>query len=142
MFCVKQIILLLVAGLLLAISNYFVNPQRVAWDPTKLQEGELSLQMAMEVAAEQEVFWIDARTHANFTAGHIPGAILLNEDDWDGLFGAFLDSWNGEAKIVVYCGSGGCQASHLVANRLREELGFKDVWVLHGGWGAWEEAKQ
>lgn len=140
MVVIKQVIFLFTTGVLLAVGNYLVNPKRVAWDPAELKEGEMSLQAVLELGAVQEVIWIDARVEADFNVGHIPGAVLLNEDDWDTLFVELIDQWTGDATIVVYCGSGGCQASHKVAKRLREDLGFDDIWVLHGGWKAWEEA--
>jgi len=136
----KQILFLFSAGILLAVANFALNPKRVAWDPAQLREGEIRLSTAFEMAAQHQIVWLDARSQAEYAAGHIPGAFLLNEDDWDTLLFEFLNNWDGESPIVVYCGSGGCQASHMVAARLREELGFDEISVLHGGWGAWEEA--
>jgi hypothetical protein len=41
-------------------------------------------------------------------------------------------------EIVVFCGSAACDASHHVAERLRNEAGLPDVWVLTGGWESWK----
>ena len=142
MLVFKQALLLCFAGIFLAVINFCINPKRVAWGPVQLAEGEMNLESILEIAAEEEVIWVDARSKADFDVGHIPGAVLLNEDDWDALFVGLLDAWNGGSKIIVYCSGGGCQASHWVAVRLRDELGFDDVWVLHHGWDAWKEAKR
>lgn len=83
------------------------------------------------------VQWVDARPRAKFDAGHAPGAVLLNEDEWNALVPAFLDAWEPGKPIVVYCDGGACDASHAVAKRLREELQLEDVWILKGGWDAW-----
>ncbi len=85
------------------------------------------------------VLWVDARPRAKFDAGHIDGAVLLNEDEWDGLVPAFLDAWEPEKTVVVYCDGGSCDASHAVARRLREELKLENVRVLKGGWKAWPQ---
>jgi rhodanese-related sulfurtransferase len=85
------------------------------------------------------VLWVDARSRERFNAGHVEGAILLNEEHWEELIPAFLDAWDPEKTIVVYCDGGKCDASRAVANRLRDELKLESVYVLQGGWTAWRE---
>lgn len=84
-----------------------------------------------------QVIWVDARAGAKFAAGHIPGALLLNEDEWDKLVPAFLDAWEPGRQVIVYCDGGSCDASHAVAQRLRDELKLENVHVLKGGWQEW-----
>ena len=84
------------------------------------------------------VLYVDARPKARFDAGHIPGAVLLNEENWDDLFPAFSDAWEPEKTVVVYCDGGACEASQQVAARLREALQVNNVFVLKGGWPAWQ----
>ena len=83
------------------------------------------------------VLWVDARPRQRFEAGHIPGAVLLNEDEWDALVPEFLDQWEPEKTIVVYCDGGTCNASNAVAERLKKELQVENVFVLKGGIAAW-----
>jgi rhodanese-related sulfurtransferase len=85
----------------------------------------------------EKVLWVDARARAKFSDSHIPGAVLLNEDEWDQLVPRFLDAWEPEKIVVVYCDGGSCDASHAVARRLREEMKLDHVRVLKGGWSAW-----
>lgn len=86
-----------------------------------------------------KVLWVDARPSAKFEAEHLPGAVSLNEDEWDRLVPTFLDAWEPEKTVVVYCDGGSCDASHAVARRLREDLKLENVHVLKGGMKAWSE---
>ncbi len=138
----KQILLLLLLPLLPAAATALLHPGAPSWSEDTPTDGEVTL--AMVDAWGQSPLWVDARSREEFEADHIPGAILLNEDDWEDLFFEFLDHWimADEPAVVVYCGSRGCRASHLVAERLREEIGSPDVHVLRGGWETWTEASR
>ena len=85
-----------------------------------------------------QVQWVDARPRAKYERTHIPGALLLNEDEWEALVGPFLDAWDADKTLVVYCDGGSCEASQAVAERIRTELKIGGVYVLKGGWAAWE----
>ena len=87
----------------------------------------------------EKVLWVDARSRKRYELEHIPGAILLNEDEWERCVPEFLDAWSPDKTIVVYCDGGRCEASHAVAARLREELQLESVYVLKGGWDAWRK---
>ena len=84
--------------------------------------------------------WLDARPDEEFAAGHIPGAKLLNAEHWDSLLPEVLNAWTPGQKVIVYCSKQSCDASHEVARRLREEANLKNVFVLEGGWEAWQES--
>lgn len=103
-------------------------------DPARLQPGEVSLDAVK--SWPEPPLWVDARPRAAFEAGHVPEAVLLNEDEWAALLPGFLARWQPGARVVVYCDSVECDASASVARRLREEAGLPDVFVLHGGWEA------
>jgi rhodanese-related sulfurtransferase len=98
--------------------------------------GEVTLAMVHEWG--DHVLWVDARARAKYEHEHIPGAVLLNEDEWNNLFGAFSDAWDPDKIVVVYCDGRTCDASHAVAERLRKELQNQNVYVLKGGWSAWQ----
>lgn len=87
------------------------------------------------------VLWLDARTAEAFQSRHVPGAILLNEDEWDRYLPGFLEVWQPETKVIVYCDSAACDASQAVALRLRRELQLTKVHVLKGGWSAWQKSQ-
>jgi rhodanese-related sulfurtransferase len=127
--------LLLVASVVLGLANGWLNPHRPAWSEEVLLEGEIRLTDVMSAASP--VLWVDARSSKDYEAGKIPSAIPLNEDQWDELLPEFLSVWQPSMRVVVYCSSQKCRASHEVAQRLKSEMGLSEVYVLKGGWEAW-----
>ena len=134
----RQLALLLALALPPAIVSGALQLQ---WrKPEPLGESEVRLETARMWG--DKVLWVDARPRAKFEREHIPGAVLLNEDEWVRLVGPFLDAWEPEKTIVVYCDSGSCDASLAVARRIKSELQVDGtIWVLHGGWDAWLQRK-
>jgi rhodanese-related sulfurtransferase len=131
---VRQAVALLLFALLPAAISGAVQ---LTWKkPAHLGDGEVELATVRPWG--DAVLWVDARPRAKFEREHIPGAVLLNEDEWVRLVGPFLDAWEPEKTIVVYCDGGSCDASRAVARRIKTELGVDNaVWVLKGGWDAW-----
>jgi rhodanese-related sulfurtransferase len=123
-------------ALLPATLSALLHPRRPAWRASALAQGEVDL--AQVRAWPEPPLWIDARSRTAFEQEHIPGALLLNEDEWDGLFERVLAAWRPPMRIVVYCDSRECQASKHVAERLRGDFAMPDVFVLHGGWSTWK----
>lgn len=132
---VLRLVGLLGCSVLLASGNAWLNPHRPAWSREVLAEGEIGLAEAL--AAGDSALWIDARPEPQFRAGRIDDALPLNEDDWDRLLPHVFEQWRPGRRVIVYCGSQQCHASHEVARRLREEMGMEDVYTLKGGWEAW-----
>jgi thioredoxin len=78
---------------------------------------------------------IDVRTEDEFNGGHIKNAKNI---DWNGNdFDAQLTSLDKTKPLLVYCLSGG--RSKKAAAKLNE-LGFKEVLELDGGYLAWSKA--
>ncbi len=100
------------------------------------KEGEVSVALAKQWG--EKVLWVDARLRAKFERKSIPGALLLNGEEWEALVAKFLDEWDPEKAIVVYGDGTGDNATE-VANRLKEELKLEGVWILQGGWDAWTQ---
>lgn len=128
----------LIVAMALAVGNALVNPNRPAWSADALRPGEIYL----GDVSWGTVLWLDARTRGEYVRGHIPNALLLNEDSWDDLLSEVLNVWEPGQRIVVYCGSQACQASHGVAERLRVEVGINEVYVLKGGWEIWQASQK
>ena len=90
-----------------------------------------------EASHWNEVLWVDARSSEEFQKSRIPGAVLLNEENWNSGLDRFMLEWEPGMKIVVYCNSKECGASSSVAQRLRAELAIQHIYVLEGGWPEW-----
>ena len=88
-----------------------------------------------ELVADSNVVVLDVRTVAEFTEGHIEGAILIDQGQSD-----FVEKAKAtlpiEKKIAIYCRSGRRSAN--AAGRLAD-IGYKCV-NLKGGITAWKDA--
>ena len=132
----RQIAALLGFALLAATATALWHPRAPGWrDPAPAR---IAAADALRLA---DAVWVDARPRAEFDRGHHPGAVPLNEDDWQGLLDGFLDAWEPGRPVVVYCGGADCRSSEAVAERLRREAGLEDVRVVEGGWTALEKAR-
>jgi rhodanese-related sulfurtransferase len=68
----------------------------------------------------------------------IPGALALPEEDFDRSFAEIEERLRRASGIVVYCSGFGCEASHVVARKLRER-GLIAA-ILNEGIPAWLDA--
>lgn len=80
--------------------------------------------------------WVDARSQEAYDQSHYPGAVFLNEDNWDTQLGVLLGAWEPGQAVIVYCDGDGCASSRKLAERLRTELGLEPVYWLVDGWEA------
>ena len=126
--------LTLVAGLI----TLWLHPKAPAWRLKRALENDpwrVTLE-AVEERWQGEVLWIDTRSTAKFEAGHWPGALLLNRENWNDLLLQHFDTLTSALKpIVVYCDTPNCQKSREIAEELRD-LGIGEVFYLPGGWAA------
>ena len=90
---------------------------------------------ALRKADTNSTVVLDVRTKKEYSDGHIPGSVLIdfNSDDFDKEL-AKLDK---NKTYLVHCASGGRSAR---ACKKMDQLGFKKVYNLQGGMGAWEKA--
>ena len=91
---------------------------------------QIDIHQVNEYLAEKSANIVDIRDPASFSMGHIPGAILLNEQNMEEVIGQ-LDK---EKTLVVCCYHG--NSSQGAAGYLMEK-GFKDVHSMIGGHEAW-----
>ncbi|HET7805224.1 MAG TPA: rhodanese-like domain-containing protein [Pseudolabrys sp.] len=103
---------------------------------------EVSTEQLRHILADGSAIVIDARSRAEFDAGHIPGARVLDTPPDDQITAVErLANGNKGAALVVYCNGPYCQASRRLAKRLvaagftnvrRYQLGMP-VWRALGG---------
>jgi rhodanese-related sulfurtransferase len=91
------------------------------------------------VLHERGALFLDARPRDFWRMSRIPGALALPEDDFEKGFAEVAPQMRRAKAIVVYCSGYGCEASHVVARRLREK-GI-DAAILDEGLPAWQDAK-
>ena len=82
---------------------------------------------------DEEIHIIDARSHAEFAAGHIPGALHVHY----GQVPEYLDDVPQDRTLAVHCEAGPRAA--LAASQLAA-LGDRDVLLYTGGFGGWRDA--
>jgi rhodanese-related sulfurtransferase len=94
-----------------------------------------------DVAAELEsadALLVDVREPAETAYGTIPGAVLvprgLLEFRADSATRHHLDGFVPDRRVILYCNAGSRSA---LAARSLQELGYRDVAHLHGGFNAW-----
>jgi rhodanese-related sulfurtransferase len=143
-----QGVVLAVVAAAAAIATWHWDPERPQPYLTAEAAGpdEVTVAEALALANDKDrgVVWIDARRRSVFEQGHIPGALLLNEEEWTDLMVPvveLLGQTDPRTVIVIYCDGKKCEASHNLRERiLRFGVAEFDIRVLHGGWPAWKAA--
>ena len=104
-----------------------------------IQAGDESIE-APEAKArlDRGALFLDARPVDFYNMSHVPSALPLPEPEFDKYFAALEPKLRSTFNIVVYCAGYGCEASHVVARRLREK-GIHAA-ILNEGWPAWTDA--
>ncbi|HTQ31713.1 MAG TPA: rhodanese-like domain-containing protein [Opitutaceae bacterium] len=136
----RQIALLLAFALVPALLAGWLHPKRPAWGWKRPAVAEIALEDAQHLPPP--VIWVDARPEVEYQERHVPGAISLDQSHWEELLPDFIKVWQPGTRVVVYCNTQECDASHEVALRLHRELQIDNVFVLQGGWKAWLEAQK
>lgn len=131
-----------IAGLA-AIGTWLVKgpPQRaLVCNPKELKADEICLQ---SIPKNLEIVWIDARSRKDWQQNGLAGSLLWNLDSNEDMQ-AFEAEVAMKAALhpyaIVYCDDVQCGTSRQIAERIRKlDLGT-EVYVLHGGWRALNEA--
>ena len=94
--------------------------------------------MPQEVAPKLgKVLIVDVREPQEYAAAHIPGAINIPRGVLEFKLDQFPDLQDRNREVVLQCQGGGRSA---LATVVMQELGFKNVVNLAGGFGAWSAA--
>jgi rhodanese-related sulfurtransferase len=135
-----RIALIVLAGTALGLLWNSLSGRGIALERNVFIRDEDVLVEAAEARArlDRGALFLDARPRAFYDMSHIPGALPLPEDDFEAAFARLEPRLRTSFDIVVYCSGFGCEASHIVAARLRER-GIQAA-ILHEGWPAWTEA--
>ncbi len=132
--------LLVAAGSSLGLSWNTFSGRGFALDRNVLvKEGDQLVEAAeARTRLNKGALFLDARPVDFYEMSHIPGALPLPEDDFERAFSAIEPRLRESLEVIVYCAGFGCEASHIVARKLKER-GIPAA-ILHEGWPAWEDA--
>jgi len=96
----------------------------------------LRLSEAEQLWKDKTTLFVDARSWADYEYGHIAGAVLLPEEEFEERFGDLKAKLERARAIVVYCKNIDCAKSLWVALRLRNH-GLIQVKIYPAGWNEW-----
>ena len=99
---------------------------------------EISLSESSNLFKSGKAVFIDARSRAEYDAGHIKGAISLPYKEADWKFVEAMAGVSEKSAVVTYCAGETCELSMELAVFLRN-AGYKNVKVLSNGWSAWKQ---
>ena len=91
---------------------------------------EVDVPAAKKALEGGKTLFVDIRDTESFTAGHIPGAVLVN----DGNVEEFVKSTARDKELIVYCFHG---INSVGGTAYFLGQGFKTVHSLQGGFEAW-----
>ncbi|SKB06878.1 Rhodanese-like domain-containing protein [Prosthecobacter debontii] len=140
---VVQAVILLALAAVAAAVTYCFHPRAPALylSQVPLREDEINLAQIQE-RWQGRVIWLDARPADVFAQSHIPGAHLLNEQNFNEQLLEIMDILQTADKpVVIYCGGEKCEASRTIRQKLLELIVVENCYVLQGGWPAWKAAQ-
>jgi rhodanese-related sulfurtransferase len=117
----------ILSSLALIFTLFFANAQTA----TKIKTVAVPA-FAKEIKTNKKPQILDVRTPSEFAEGHIDNAVNV---DWQGEdFVKNAEKFNKNKPVYVYCRSG---RRSLKASEKLEELGFKNIYNLDGGYLKW-----
>lgn len=137
----RRFVLILAGGVALGFAWNAASGRGIALGQSVLLQAGDELVKAPEAKRllDQGALFLDARPRDFWRMNRIPGALSLPEDGFEAAYPEVEPRLRRASAVVVYCSGYGCEASHLVARRLRER-GFAAA-ILDEGLPAWEDAR-
>lgn len=101
----------------------------------------IGLEEAERLHGQPDVLFVDARTAAEYSRGHIPGSVRLGRSQFVADFASLKRDLRAVRMLVVYCTSRQCEDSSIVATQLWQR-GFRNILLFEGGWAEWGKENQ
>ncbi len=114
------------------------GPQKISGNAVAAGGHEITIEEARQAHAQGSAVFADARSAADYAAGHIEGAISLPEHDLEAWVEGFIARTDPATVIITYCDGGECPLARALAEKL-VELGYANTRFLSDGWGKWKE---
>lgn len=98
----------------------------------------LTFEQAKAKHSDPKVIFVDARYPEDYQQGHMPGAILLPFEMFDGFWPGVEPRLPRDREIVTYCAGTDCELSLFLARLLRDK-GYEHVEIFYGGAELWKD---
>jgi rhodanese-related sulfurtransferase len=137
----RRFIAILAGGVALGFAWNAASGRGIALGQSVLSQAGDELVKAPDAKAllDKGALFLDARPRDFWKLSRIPGSLSLPEEDFDRAFLEVEPRLRRAGTIVVYCSGYGCDASHVVARKLREK-GIAAA-ILDEGLPAWQDAQ-
>jgi 3-mercaptopyruvate sulfurtransferase SseA len=98
------------------------------------------LALLADPAAAGTFVLLDARNEHAYGEGHLPGAVRCDPYGIDYCIDAVTEPIVAAYRVIVYCGGGDCEDSHLMCHELeaRGLVQRDQLCVFAGGWEVWQ----
>jgi rhodanese-related sulfurtransferase len=136
---IARIRVLLALAAVAATVTWWIHPQRPPWRAVSSSGDHrwiVDEEAARALARSGTFLYVDVRSDAAYSDGHLVDALRFAPSEWGELVFAHLDALEDHrGKPVLVYGDPPDRVSCLdVASRLRELLGMDPVYVLEGDW--------
>ncbi len=139
----QRALVIVFGGAVLGLAANALSPRRIPYiTPPKVApqaQDAMTLEEAKKLWSGGSAFFLDARSPADYAAGHIAGALNLPVEEFDEHYPSIARMLTPDSVIVVYCDGLDCDLSHHLMVNLRE-LGYRHVRLIVNGWTTWHTA--
>lgn len=126
-----------------ATSSQAATPPSAASSPSPtsaLPSDALTSEKLLAHLAGGTAHFVDAREEHEWAGGRLRGAIHLPSSEIYKNIERVTSMVPPDDLVIVYCTGGECEASHKVADALRNEFGFRNVQIFEKGWEGIEKS--
>ncbi len=138
-----QAVVLVLIGTIMGLLANAILPKGIPFirppEPQLHDQDKIPLVEAKKLWDSGTAFFMDARTPADYIAGHIALAQNLPVEKFDQFFPKVATALSPDSEIVVYCDGEQCDLSHRLMTMLHEH-GYNHVRILVNGWTTWRKA--
>ncbi len=97
--------------------------------------GTVRMECVLQFLESGGAFIVDARESREVVDGRLRGAIHLPSSAiYANIENVMASGAQVDDVIIVYCGGGDCEASHNVADALRDDFHYQRVYIYEKGW--------